>query len=182
MSATYIAKAKRLFSQASKSPWLAHSARTGLAAAVSFAIARTFKLPEDYWAAVTTIVVMQSTLGAAWSVSKQRLTGTALGAAVAALLGSYFAPGLVLYGSAIIGLGLICALLRLDRSAYRFAGITLTIVLLPMRNVPFWTIGLHRFLEVSLGICVALLFTALWPQPEPIIAKTPKPSHHKSSS
>jgi uncharacterized membrane protein YccC len=57
-----------------------HSTRTAVAAVVSLLIARFCRLPESYWAAVTTIVIMQSTLGAAWTVSKQRFAGTGLGA------------------------------------------------------------------------------------------------------
>ena len=56
-----------------------HSIRTAVAAVGSLMIARFCRLPESYWAAVTAIVIMQSTLGAAWTVSKQRFAGTALG-------------------------------------------------------------------------------------------------------
>ena len=37
-----------------------HSARTGVAAVVSLLIARLFRIPEAYWAAITTLIVMQS--------------------------------------------------------------------------------------------------------------------------
>jgi len=163
MAEAYTIRAKRWFSQAWKSNWLAHAGRTGVAATVSLAVASCFKLPEAYWAAVTTIIVTQSTLGAAWAVSKQRLIGTALGAAAGALLVSYVAPGLIIFGLAIFALGLVCALLHLERSAYRFAGITLTIIMLiPRAQAPGVT-GLHRFIEVSIGIAVGLAFAALWP-------------------
>jgi uncharacterized membrane protein YccC len=66
-----------------------HSARTAVAAVGSLVIAQSCRLPEPYWAAVTTIVIMQSTLGAAWTVSKQRFAGTTLGAAMGALLTAY---------------------------------------------------------------------------------------------
>jgi uncharacterized membrane protein YccC len=59
-----------------------HSIRTAVAAVGSLMIARVCRLPESYWAAVASIVIMQSTLGAAWTVSKQRFAGTALGAAM----------------------------------------------------------------------------------------------------
>jgi hypothetical protein len=61
---------------------LEHPARTAVAAMVSLLAADAFKLPDAYWAAITTIVVMQSTLGAAVKISAQRFAGTALGAAV----------------------------------------------------------------------------------------------------
>jgi uncharacterized membrane protein YccC len=55
----------------------------------SFLTARFCRMPESYWAAVITIIV--STLGAAWTISKQRFAGTALGAAMGALLTTYAA-------------------------------------------------------------------------------------------
>jgi uncharacterized membrane protein YccC len=97
--------------------WLTHSARTALAVVASLIVARLCRMPEAYWAPITTI----------------------------------------------FALGLLCALLRLDQSAYRFAGFTLTIVVLIVRPQAPWTTGLHRFVEVSLGIAVALVFTAVWP-------------------
>ena len=65
---------------------------------------------------------------------------------------------------AIFGTGLICLVLHLDRTAYRFAGITECIVMLVVRDRPAWIIASHRFVEVSLGITVALIVTAAWPE------------------
>ena len=69
---------------------LVHSARTAVAAVLSLIVARALGLPEAYWATVTTLIIMQSTLGAALTVSEQRLAGTALGALMGALLMAYF--------------------------------------------------------------------------------------------
>lgn len=143
--------------------WLEHSARTAVGATASLTAASLLGMPESYWAAITTLIVMQSTLGAAWAVSKQRFIGTALGAALGGVLAGCFEPGVIVFGAAIFVLGLICAALHLDQSAYRFAGITLTIVLLVVRGKAPQLIAVHRFAEVSLGIAVALIFTALWP-------------------
>ncbi len=143
--------------------WLIHSARTGIGTAAALAAARLLSTPEAYWAPITTIIVMQSTLGAAWDVSKPRFIGTALGAALGGLLASYLHPGVIVIGGAIFALGLICAALRLDQSAYRFAGVTLMIVTLVVRGNTPVVIAAHRFVEVSLGIAVALALTALWP-------------------
>jgi uncharacterized membrane protein YccC len=49
--------------------------------------------------------------------------------------------------------------------AYRFAGIALTIVLLVTHDRSLWVVATHRFLEVSLGIAVALLATVVWRLP-----------------
>jgi uncharacterized membrane protein YccC len=96
-----------------------HIVRTTLAAVVSQLVAHALRMPEPYWATVTTIVVMQSTLGAAWNVSVKRFAGTALGAFIAGLLATYVGSGVVVFALAIFGTGLICLGLRLDRTAAR---------------------------------------------------------------
>lgn len=146
---------------------LEHSARTAIAAVASTIVARAVKLPEYYWAPITTFVVMQSTLGAALEISGQRFAGTALGAALGALLAPRFGGNVPAFGIAVLGLGPICALLRMGRAAYRFSGITLAIVMLISRDKPAWLVGTHRFIEVSVGISVGLLVTALWPESKP---------------
>jgi uncharacterized membrane protein YccC len=157
-----------LFSSARKSGWLVHSARTRVGATASLAVARLLGMPVAYWAPITTLIVMQSSLGAAWTASKPRFIGTALGAALGGLLASYFEPGIGVFGAAI------CVLLRLDQSAYRFAGITLTILMLVVRGQAPWLIAVRRFVEVSLGIDVALALTALWPGHELASGKNPR--------
>jgi uncharacterized membrane protein YccC len=144
--------------------WAEHAARTTAAATISLLIAKAVRLPEAYWAAITTVIVMQSTLGAAWTISLQRLIGTALGAAVGALTAFYFGASVIAFGAGILVMGLICAALHLDRAAYRFAGITLAIVMLVVRARSPWITALHRFIEVSLGIAIGLILTALWPE------------------
>jgi uncharacterized membrane protein YccC len=57
----------------------------------------------------------------------------------------------------------ICASLGL-RDTYRLAGVTVAIVMLISRAGSPWAVALHRFLEVALGVFVALLITLLmWP-------------------
>jgi uncharacterized membrane protein YccC len=145
---------------------LEHSARTAVVATASLLVARVFKLPEAYWAPITALVVTQSTLGAAWTISRQRLVGTALGAGLGALLALHPWSLTAMFGVAIFGTGLVCAMLHLDRAAYRFTGITLAIIILVERDKPAWTIAMDRFLEVTVGILIALALTAVWPEHE----------------
>jgi uncharacterized membrane protein YgaE (UPF0421/DUF939 family) len=145
---------------------LVHSARTAVAAVVSVLVARLFGLPEAYWAPITTLVITQSSLGAAFTVSWQRFLGTALGAVVGAIVASYFGPHLLVFGACVFILGLLRAMARLDLSAYRFGGVTLAIVLLVPRTGPAWQIAFHRFAEVTVGLGVALILAWVWPERE----------------
>jgi uncharacterized membrane protein YgaE (UPF0421/DUF939 family) len=145
-------------------PEVMNSARTAVAAAASFLIARLFGLPEAYWAPISTIVVMQSTLGAALKISGDRFIGTFLGAITGALLSRYLPQAWWIFAVGVFFLGILCALLRLPDS-YRFAGITLAIIMLIPHTAAAWIVALHRFTEVSIGIVVGLAVTALWPTP-----------------
>jgi uncharacterized membrane protein YccC len=61
-------------------PSITHAVRTAVAATVSVIIARLVQMPEAYWAAIATLVVMQSTLGATLTLSLDRIVATAVGA------------------------------------------------------------------------------------------------------
>jgi len=140
---------------------LLDAARTTIAAVLSLLLARLLKLPEFYWAPISAIVIIQSTINPR-TLAWQRFAGTALGAAVGALIATFFSSGALVYAVAIFLCGALCALLRLS-GAYRFAAITLSIVLLVAHQHPAWIVALHRFVEVSLGIAVALAVAQLWP-------------------
>jgi len=148
-------------------PVVVHSVRTTIVAIASLLTARLCRLPEAYWAPITTIVVTQSSLGAAFTVSWQRFVGTALGAIAGAIVGSRFGAHPVVFGTCVFFLGLVCAVTGADRTAYRFAGITLAIVLLIPRTAPAWQVAFHRFAEVTIGIVVALIFAWVWPEKDP---------------
>jgi uncharacterized membrane protein YccC len=143
---------------------LVHSARTTTAAVASLLVARLLRMPEGYWASITALIVMQSTFGAALSISAQRFIGTAVGALLGALAATYFQHNVAVYGTLVFLIGLLCAVLRIDRTAYRYASITLAVVMLIPRTVGPWTAAGHRFVEVSTGIIVALVIAAAWPE------------------
>jgi uncharacterized membrane protein YgaE (UPF0421/DUF939 family) len=142
---------------------LLDAARTTVAAVLAMLLARLLRLPEFYWAPISAIVIIQSTIDPriiAW----QRFAGTALGAAMGALIATVFpaSPSNAwVYGGAIFLCGVICVLLRF-RGAYRFAAITLSIILLIVHTRVATIVAWHRFVEVSLGIGVALAIALLW--------------------
>jgi uncharacterized membrane protein YgaE (UPF0421/DUF939 family) len=75
------------------------------------------------------------------------------------------------FAAAVFVLGLLCARFRMERTAYRYAGVTLAIIVLIPRPHAAWIIALHRFFEVSVGILVALMLVAVWPERQPESAK-----------
>ena len=145
-------------------PSIAHAFRTAVAATASVVVAQLVQMPEAYWAAIATLVVMQSTLGATLTLSIARIAATALGASVGALEANYFRVNLVAYAVAIFLVGLLSFAFRLEKTAYRYASVTLTIIVLIPRSEAPWATALHRFIEVSVGIIVALVVVALWPE------------------
>jgi uncharacterized membrane protein YgaE (UPF0421/DUF939 family) len=145
-------------------PTIADAARTAVAATISFLIARLCGLPEAYWAPIITLVIMQSTLSATIQISLERFIGTILGAIAGGLLAGRFTQAWWMFALGVFALGIVCALLRLQNS-YRFAGVTLAIVILIPHSASPWTVALHRWIEVSIGIVVGLVMAAIWPDP-----------------
>jgi uncharacterized membrane protein YgaE (UPF0421/DUF939 family) len=142
---------------------LINSTRAAVTAVASMILARLLKLPEFYWAPISAIVILLSASDPLVT-ARQRFAGTALGAAVAALLATYFHGTWIIYGAGIFVCGILSAMLRIG-SAYRFAAITLSIVMLIAHARSPWIVAWHRFVEVSLGIAVALLVATVWPAP-----------------
>src|SRR5437870_13657290 len=108
-------------------PSITHAIRTALAATVSVLIARLLQMPEAYWAAIATLVVMQSTLGATLTLSVARIVATAVGASVGPLESNYFGANLAAFILAISFIGARSFGFRLERTAYPDACFTLTL-------------------------------------------------------
>jgi uncharacterized membrane protein YgaE (UPF0421/DUF939 family) len=144
-------------------PSITHAIRTAVAATASVLIGLC-KCPRRIGAAIATLIVMQSTLGATLTLSLERIVATAVGASVGALEANFLGANLVAFAVAIVLIGLLSIAFRLEKTAYRYASITLAIIVLIPRSAPAWIIALHRFLEVSVGIMVALAIVALCPE------------------
>jgi uncharacterized membrane protein YgaE (UPF0421/DUF939 family) len=140
---------------------LLDAVRTTLAAATSLLLARMLKLPESYWAPISAVVIIQSTIDPR-TVAWQRFAGTALGALLGAAVATFFHSTALVYAAGVLLCGALCWLLRL-RGAYRFAAITLSIIVLVEHTHSAWIVALHRFVEVSVGIAVALIVAEVWP-------------------
>jgi uncharacterized membrane protein YccC len=134
--------------------------KTGIAAVGSVYVAGLFNLPQGYWAAITAIVVMQSEVGATFIASRDRLVGTAIGAVTSALFLAFVGNTLPWFAVAVVVTILICQWAGLDQS-YRLAGVTVAIIMVIPHTGPPWRVAMHRFIEVALGIVIAIGVTAI---------------------
>ena len=153
---------------------LVYPVRTTIAALLALLAAHLVGLQEVHWAAISAIIVVQSDFGASLLISWHRLAGTALGALVGAVLAEWTGRSAIVFGIGVLAVGVLSAVLRLDRPAIRFGAIAFTIVLLLGRSEPAWIVALHRFIEVSTGIVAGLVLSAVWPEQE---AMPPPPPH-----
>src|SRR5438034_9042724 len=92
---------------------ITHAIRTAVAATVSVVIARLVQMPEAYWAAIATLVVMQSTLGATLTLSLERIVATAVGPSGGALEANFLGSNLVALSVASFLTGLLSFAFRL---------------------------------------------------------------------
>jgi uncharacterized membrane protein YgaE (UPF0421/DUF939 family) len=144
-----------------KLPSISHAFRTAVAAPMTILLGRLVGLPEVYWAAIATVVVMQSPVSSTVPLAIQRIVASALGASLGAIESIYFGANLFVFALAILLLGLISFVLRLEKVGYSYACITLVIIVLIPRAETPWIAAAHRFAEVSLGILVALATVAV---------------------
>jgi uncharacterized membrane protein YgaE (UPF0421/DUF939 family) len=140
------------------SPTIVLAVKTAVAAVLSMYATNLLHLPQGYWAAISAIVVMQSEVGATLSASRDRLIGTAIGVVAGTLFGMLGGNSLLWFGLASILTTLICQVLGLEQS-YRMACVTVAIIMLVHAPEPVWNTAIRRFLEVGLGIVVALLLS-----------------------
>jgi uncharacterized membrane protein YccC len=137
--------------------------QTATAGVLAMYLSRYLGLPEGYWAAITAVIVVQASLGAALRESWVRVAATAIGAAVAIPVVANFGRSLLIFGAALFATVLLCSTLRLT-AGLRVAATTVAIIMLIPRLGTPWESGVHRFLEVSFGIVVALVVAKfVWP-------------------
>ncbi len=141
-----------------------HALRTAVAATLTYVLTYALGLEQGYWAVFSSILVMQANIGSSLAASRARLLGTAAGAFLGAGIASLFGPGLWSTSGAMFLAVLLCGRLSAQKESLRLAALTAALVVslhLPGSNA--FTIGLSRFLEVGLGIVVALGVLFAWP-------------------
>lgn len=136
--------------------------KAAVAALVSFAVAYGLDLPNGYWAVLTAILVVQSTIGASLAVAIDRGLGTVVGGAVGVVGAMLAGPSV---GWTVVALAvaiLITSTLAARFSSYKLAPVTAVIVLLSdPTHVDPWISGVHRVFEIGLGGVVGVLCALL---------------------
>jgi uncharacterized membrane protein YgaE (UPF0421/DUF939 family) len=150
--------------------------KTGLAAVLCLWLGHLFGLSHSYWAAISAIVVMGSDSPVSLASCRDRLIGTAIGALLGWGTSYVWHDHYLLYGAAVLVCVLVCSTLEFEKAG-RLAAVALTIIVLIKVDGGPGQAALARFLEVSLGIIVALAVTLLvFPQRLAEYADGPPPS------
>lgn len=137
--------------------------KSALAGVAAIYIADLLKLPQSYWAAISALVVMGADVGETIKASRDRLLGTAIGAMTGGAFAFFEKGNLLWFGGAVAVATLICEVLNLKQSL-RLAGTTVAIIMLTAGSATLLSTIIHRVVEVSLGIVVALAITAIPPR------------------
>lgn len=140
-------------------PILKRAFKASVAAVLATIYYQALNLPEGYWAVISAVIVMEASVQDSLRLSWFRFAGTAIGATIGLM-------GVLLLGATPWAIGiailltiLLCHALNLKES-YRLAGATAAIVILASRMNPA-EFALQRFIDVSVGILIALLVSML---------------------
>ena len=147
-------------------PFISSPFQTTVAAVLAMGLAQLLQMPDSYWAPISAIVCSLDTTDIAYQTARRRLIGTLFGVLIAALQISLVPYSLFSYGIAIALLGLLCSAIRLHSSSLRFGGIALTVVVTESARSSVWLVAGTRFVDVALGIIIALLVVRSWPKRE----------------
>ena len=134
--------------------------KTGLAAVICVWLGNLLGLEHSYWAAVSAIVVMGFDATLTFASCRDRIIGTAIGAFLGWVTFYAWHGHYLLYGLSVALCIFACSALAFDKAG-RLAAVALSIiVLVKIDNGPAQA-AIGRFLEVGLGIVVALAVTLL---------------------
>jgi len=138
--------------------------RVTAAAVLAFAFAKLLGFSHGYWAVITAIIVMQTSVGGSLKASVDRLLGTMAGAIYGAAI-AVIVPHATTTGLAtamVIAIAPL-ALLAAIWAYFKAAPITAFIVLVPMsgQEVAPLTFALDRILEISIGSVVGVATSLL---------------------
>jgi uncharacterized membrane protein YgaE (UPF0421/DUF939 family) len=143
------------------------SFKTALAAALSLWLGHLLRLDHTYWAAISAIVVTGSDVRVTFTSCLDRIIGTAIGALIGWATAYAWHGHVLLYGFSVAVCVLVCSALQFHKAGH-LAAVALTVIVLANLDATPGRAAWGRFLEVSLGIIVALVVTLLFTPPKSI--------------
>jgi uncharacterized membrane protein YccC len=138
-----------------------NAALTAVGACLCYWITEAVGLRAGYWAVISCVAVSQSEVGATLAASKDRFIGTAIGAAMGWGAVLLWHEHILIFGAAVLVTLAICNALGL-KVAGHLAGVTVAIVVLTHGDGPAWQTAMSRFVEVALGVAIALVLSAIF--------------------
>ncbi len=143
-----------------------HGVKTGLATVLAYLAAEWLGLSYPYWAPITAVIVMQMSVADSIHMGLYRLTGTAVGAVIAAAAILVFPDTPALNMLALFLAVAFCAYMTRYDARSRMAAITASIVFLASLGQEHRLLfGMERVLEIAVGVaCSFAVSVTLWPQ------------------
>ncbi len=148
-----------------------HGIKCGLAAILAWWVAQTIRLPNPTWALITVFVLaLAPYVGSMGEKGLLRIVGTLIGGFLGMLLVGNFADNIVVIAGGVFVILTVCTwLFGWNRFPYAFflCALTTNVVVSSGLSDPdhSWSIAIHRFLEVSIGVGSTLLVSSLlWPR------------------
>jgi uncharacterized membrane protein YccC len=138
--------------------------RTTLAGLITFTLSHLLELPHSYWAVLTSVIIMQESVGGSLKATLDRMLGTVAGAiwGVSVTLAIPHRDTLTLGLTLAVALAPL-ALLAALKPNYRVAPVTAIIVLLTTAGVQIAPMhyAVDRVLEIGLGCLVGIAVSLL---------------------
>jgi uncharacterized membrane protein YccC len=138
--------------------------RTTLSGLITFTLSHLLALPHSYWAVLTSVLIMQESVGGSLKATLDRMLGTVAGAiwGVSVTLAIPHRETLMLGLTLAVALAPL-ALLAALKPSYRVAPVTAVIVLLTTAGVEVAPVSyaVDRVLEIGLGCLVGFAVSLL---------------------
>jgi uncharacterized membrane protein YccC len=134
--------------------------KTALAVVLCVWLGNLFGLQHSYWAAISAIVVMGVDTTLTFASCRDRIIGTAIGAFMGWGTSYVWHGHYLIYGLSVALCIFVCSALAYEKAG-RLAGVALSVIVLAEVGESPAQAAVARFLEVGLGIIVALAVTLL---------------------
>jgi uncharacterized membrane protein YgaE (UPF0421/DUF939 family) len=129
--------------------------KTAIAVIISILISRVFKTEYPFYAAIASIISMQSSVENSFKTGRNRMLGTIVGAAVGFICALISPENPLLIGIGIVCVIYLCNLLNWKESS-SIAGIVFCAIMLNLKGNSAVIYSINRIIDTFVGIIVAI--------------------------